>query len=327
MSSRWALFPSPDPPRNHSPAWRSGAATTARSLWKSTDASKHRGYNPGMPFLSDEKAQRLRYLWWATTQSVASDASCPSCGSASSRRLRRKYLVTSLFECPQCALRYRVPRETPQTAHKLYVEDESYKGRFAYGTPSQEELNALLQSNFSGSRNQYGRFIPVIQALGLPRGARVLDFGSAWGYGSFQIRQAGYQVFSYEIGKARAQFAREHLGCTTVDDLRELDATIDCFFSAHVIEHLPDPNHMFAEAVRLLVPGGHFVCFCPNGSPTRESVDPGYHRMWGQLHPLMITPGFMRWACQRHGLELVKIEGEIEAAKSDLLLVARKPAL
>jgi predicted RNA-binding Zn-ribbon protein involved in translation (DUF1610 family) len=276
-----------------------------------------------MRLFSPERSNRVRYFWWAAKQVVGSDTTCPSCGNAGTRLVRRKYLVTSLYECPDCALRFRVPRETSGKVQDLYVE-ESYRQGFTTALPSPEELAALLSRNFSGHGNHYGRFIAAIQALDLPRDARVVDFGSSWGYGSWQLRQAGFSAFSYEIGRDRAQFARDRLGCTMVDDLRTLDGTIDCFFSAHVIEHLPDPNIIFAEAAKLLVPGGSLICFCPNGSPTREKLDANYDRYWGQVHPLLITPEFMKWACKRHGFELVKIGrggNDIE-----LLTVARKPA-
>ena len=87
-----------------------------------------------------------------------------------------------------------------------------------------------------------------------------------------------------------------------VDDLRTLDGTIDCFFSAHVIEHLPNPNLMFEEAAKLLRPGGVFICYCPNGALEREQKHfDDYHRNWGKVHPLMLTPEFMKGEAQRYG--------------------------
>ena len=126
--------------------------------------------------------------------------------------------------------------------------------------------------------------------------ARIVDFGGSWGYASWQFRQAGFEVFTYEIGRERALYAKQKLGCTIMEDLRPLDGTIDCFFSAHVIEHLPNPNIFFDEAAKVLAPAGMIVCCCPNGAQERQQSEglDAYDKNWGKVHPLMITPGFMR---------------------------------
>ena len=52
----------------------------------------------------------------------------------------------------------------------------------------------------------------------------------------------------------------------------------DCFFSSHVIEHVPVPNRAFAYAQALLKADGLFLSFTPNGSaPCR-----GAHAEWEQ---------------------------------------------
>jgi ubiquinone/menaquinone biosynthesis C-methylase UbiE len=116
------------------------------------------------------------------------------------------------------------------------------------------------------------------------------------------MREAGFEVFSYEPGRVRAWYAQAKLGCTMVSDLRTLDGTIDCFFSSHVIEHLPNPHAMFEEAARLRRSGGMFVCFCPNGAEQRQLRDPvGYHTNWNRVHPLMLTPAFLLKAAKAYG--------------------------
>ena len=278
---------------------------------------------------------RLEYLLWATVHSVGSDTSCPACKAVNSRLVRRKYLVTALRECPRCGLRFRTPKDDPKGVEDFYRE-EVYKQGFTTDLPSEEELKAMLSTRFAGTEKDFSSRIDVLVAAGLPKGARILDFGSSWGYGNWQMREAGFEVFSYELGRDRALYAETKLGCTMVSDLRTLDGTIDCFFSAHVIEHLPNPHLMFEEAARLRRPGGMFVCFCPNGATQRQQRDPaGYHANWNKVHPLMLTPAFMLKAAEAHGFEQraafstpVSAE-EIREMKGngldgdDLLLIAR----
>jgi 2-polyprenyl-3-methyl-5-hydroxy-6-metoxy-1,4-benzoquinol methylase len=275
-----------------------------------------------MSMVSKVQPGKIEYLKWAATRCIGADKKCPGCGGNAAKLIRRKYLVTGLYECAVCRLRFRVPKESTERSENYYVE-EIYQQGFTTTLPSADELRGLRESRFAGTEKDFGEYIRVLRSL-LPSGARILDFGSSWGYGSWQMTEAGFDVFSYEIGRQRAQYAHEQLGCTMVEDLRSLDGTIDCFFSAHVIEHLPDPNVLFREAASLLRRGGVFVCFCPNGNPDREREDTTYHQIWGEVHPLYITPDFMRWACAKHGLASVEVRAGDKLVGPELLTVAHE---
>ena len=247
---------------------------------------------------------RFEYFLWAlkrSFQSSAGENACPACGGSQSKIVQRKYGVTALRQCKVCSLRFRTPKDDPGSAETFYVE-EVYKQGFTTDLPSQPELEAMLASRFAGTEKDFAYRIDVLRAAGLEPGARILDFGCSWGYGSWQMRQTGFDVFSYEIGRERARYAKEMLQCTMVDDLQTLDGTVDCFFSSHVIEHLPNPRIMFDAAERALRPGGLFVCFAPNGADEREKKDfAAYHQNWGKVHPLMLTPEFMLGEAGRRG--------------------------
>ena len=246
---------------------------------------------------------RFSYFSWAVQRCLrrAPDKTCPGCGSSDGRIVKRKYIVTSLRECSICRLRYRLPKDDPESTQKFYAE-ESYKQGFTTDLPSAVELQSMLESKFAGSEKDFSHRIDTLRGAGLRCGARILDFGCSWGYGSWQMREAGFEVLSYEIGRDRARYAHEYLQCTMVPRLDALAGTVDCFFSSHVIEHLPNPNIMFDIAVNVLRPGGLLVCYCPNGAPEREHSDPtAYHRNWGQVHPLMVGPDFLISEAERRG--------------------------
>ena len=241
---------------------------------------------------------KIDYLLWAfrkTLRGGSEATACPACGEKMTTLVRRKWLVTALRECPACLLRFRTPKDDPASVEKFYV-DEVYKQGFTTDLPSDDQLRAMMQSHFAGTEKDFSAKIDIFRAAGLKPGARIVDFGGSWGYASWQFRQAGFEVFTYEIGRERALYAKQKLGCTIMEDLRPLDGTIDCFFSAHVIEHLPNPNIFFDEAAKVLAPTGMIVCCCPNGAQERQQSEglDAYDKNWGKVHPLMITPGFMR---------------------------------
>ena len=280
----------------------------------------------------------MAYFLWAFKRTLGAGRTanaCPACEATNNFIVRRKYVVTALRECRNCSLRYRTPKDDAGAAEAFYA-DEVYKQGFTTDLPSAAELQAMMNNRFAGTEKDFGYRIEALAAAGLSPNSRILDFGCSWGYGSWQMRQAGFEVFSYEIGRERAQYAKAMLGCAMVSDLRTLDGTVDCFFSSHVIEHLPNPRPMFDEAEKALRPGGLFVCYCPNGAIEREKRDFGeYHKNWNKVHPLMLTPQFLKGEARRRGFVQCAVFGspvnndDIAASRDgkldggELLMIAR----
>jgi len=74
-------------------------------------------------------------------------------------------------------------------------------------------------------------------------------------------------------------------------------------FSAHVIEHLADPNLLWNVGTTTLGDGGLIVCFCPNVDPLLERIYRAlrYHQLWGKVHPLLVTSNFLQKSSKKHG--------------------------
>jgi SAM-dependent methyltransferase len=226
---------------------------------------------------------------------VKSRLSCPNCGCSKAHRMDRKYLVTELRRCDNCSLMFRIPTDDP-SANEAFYENE-YEQGFTTDIPSEAELHELMRSGFSGTEKDYTYYINVLKEMGLSHGARVFDFGCSWGYGSFQFGRAGFDVTAFEVAPSRRRFANEKLSVNTIDDMehaaREMAASFDCFFSAHVIEHVPSPAKAFDYALRLLKPNGIFVSFTPNGSKEHRIASPQWSKLWGQVHPNFIDDVFL----------------------------------
>ena len=159
--------------------------------------------------------------------------------------------------------------------------------------PGEDELARLTANAFRGTSTDWSRYRDILNALGVDPRARILDFGASWGYGSWQLAQAGYNVTAFEISRPRCRYAREKLGVDAYDDLTQIEGTFDVVFSAHVMEHVPSVAETIEYARSVLFPGGLFIAFTPNGNAAFRRANPlVWHKMWGQVHPQFLDDRF-----------------------------------
>jgi SAM-dependent methyltransferase len=133
----------------------------------------------------------------------------------------------------------------------------------------------------------------------------VLDFGSSWGYGTYQLQQHGLDAVGFEISKPRAEYGRKMLRLKIIDNLEELEklpaSAFDIVFSNHVVEHLPNIAAVFPLLTRLLKSNGFVFHVLPNfmGKVARS----GYWIKWiGEDHPIAPAMPFFEYAIPRAGL-------------------------
>jgi 2-polyprenyl-3-methyl-5-hydroxy-6-metoxy-1,4-benzoquinol methylase len=213
---------------------------------------------------------------------------CPSCGfPGSADVIDRKWLVTSLRRCQKCHLLYRVPTTTYRENERIY--QTKYKEGFTTELPDDATLNTLIRTKFKRSPKDYTIYVDVMRALGIHDKASIYDFGCSWGYGSYQLTAAGFDVEAFEISKPRAHFAADKLGIRLRNPEAMAENSVDVFFSAHVLEHVPSVEAVLKLADRILRAGGWFVAFTPNGSLERCCRDAvGWHQSWGFVHPQLL---------------------------------------
>lgn len=254
--------------------------------------------------------ERLAYFAtsaWKRVRGV--DCACPNCQSHAFVRVDRKYLVTELRRCGNCRLMYRAPSDSPSENEEYY--QEAYKSGFTTDLPDDAELEALVAQRFRTTDHSYATALKLLGDLGLETGASVFDYGCSWGYGAWQIRDAGYDVTAFEISRPRAEFARRKLNLKLLPEIPDpvapgaLAGRFDCFFTCHVVEHVPRPDSVVELARALLKPGGYFVAITPNGADAfRTKFPENWHRVWGKRHPNLIDPEYWRHALQAHPMLL-----------------------
>jgi SAM-dependent methyltransferase len=129
-----------------------------------------------------------------------------------------------------------------------------------------------------GFNPTYQRHVAAYRlAGGLLGPGRVLDLGCGTGHSYAELaprETVGTDIAaSVLVGQDRE---------TVVADMRRLpfpDASFASVFSVHSIEHVPDPERVIAEVMRVLAPGGRAIFVTPNRltfGRAEEIIDP-YH--------------------------------------------------
>ena len=237
--------------------------------------------------------QTIKHSKWFTTcvsRSLNKDRfACPNCGSSESTVIDSKFFVTNLRGCHNCALQFRTPTDPPEESKEYY--QQHYSMGFITDLPSPEVLSTLMKSKFENHEKSYSHITDLLKIF-YPQGGNIFDFGCSWGYGSWQIKEAGFSVFSYEISQSRSLYAKQKLGVEIVDLLNP-PTGLDIFFSNHVIEHVPSPSETIALARRVLKPDGLFIAITPNGSGAFKKINfSAWHMLWSQDHPNFLNEAF-----------------------------------
>lgn len=211
---------------------------------------------------------------------------------------RGRKWVLRLIECENCGLLFRHPLESQEAMTSFYQKAYRQPG-LTTGLPEPEQLERLAASRFAATEKSASPILALLHLLGLGPGARILDYGSNWGYTVFQLRAAGYRCEGYEPAVERADFAKL-LGVQQHVSLATVKGTFDVVLSSHVLEHVRNPKREIERQLSLLGAGGLVIGLTPNGSSERRISDPsGFRLAWGVVHPVLLTDSFL--ACSFPG--------------------------
>jgi phosphatidylethanolamine/phosphatidyl-N-methylethanolamine N-methyltransferase len=135
----------------------------------------------------------------------------------------------------------------------------------------------------------YNRLEQVIENLGIPPGAKVLEVGAGTGT-SFPAYPSHCEITGVDLAPdmlARARQKIQENGWSHIKvmemnalDLKFPDNTFDYVMAFHVVTVVPDPVRMVAEAKRVCKPGGrivivnHFTSEVPLLGSLTQALDP-----------------------------------------------------
>jgi hypothetical protein len=239
--------------------------------------------------------QKVKYFF-STIVGAAQKCLCPYCGSGACKEIDRKYYVTKLMECQVCHLYFRYPVDRKSENAIFYQAEYQESDKITTDLPDEGSLEKMKKEGFTEGDKNANRYLDLFARL-FPgeNSLRIIDYGSSWGYTSYQLKEAGHQVQGFEISLPRASYGIKNLNldiCTNEQSLRNNN---HIFFSSHVIEHHPDIASMIKLGRSLLAEGGYFIAFSPNGSHAFRLKSPEiFHRFWGKVHPNYLNADFYK---------------------------------
>lgn len=180
----------------------------------------------------------------------------------------------------------------------------------------------------------YNRLEQVIENLGIPPGAKVLEVGAGTGT-SFPAYPDHCEIIGVDLAPDMLARARQkiqengwpHIKVMEMNalDLEFPDNTFDYVMAFHVVTVVPDPVRMIAEAKRVCKPGGrivvvnHFTSEVPILGSLTQALDP-ITRWLGWRTDLRLKP-FVKTT----GLRVEKSYKLSKASLYDVLLCRNEP--
>jgi 2-polyprenyl-3-methyl-5-hydroxy-6-metoxy-1,4-benzoquinol methylase len=226
-------------------------------------------------------------------------STCPYCLSARTALVERKNGLWQLRRCDECLLNFRFPKDVPAESAGFY--QRAYRQDKVTDLPPEEDIQLHVANRFARVGRDLTTHLKTIQAM-MPRG-RILDYGCSWGYCVHQLAQAGYEASGYEVSRPRVEYGRK----TLKQDLTSDPATLpreafDAIYSAHVLEHIPNPRNCMTAFGELLKTGGKLFLYVPNcsGDDARK-LGVKWGPMINEKHVLALTAEFFHRNLPRHG--------------------------
>ncbi len=232
---------------------------------------------------------------------------CVVCGSANPSFLFRKD-GHDMVGCRQCGLVYVGEDPAGIDFGALYGE--------AYYTGGSDAVFADYVGQEAARRAHARRKLWWLRHVPprIARAGRLLDVGCAAGFFLAEA-SAHYAVQGVELSAWSSAYARDRLQVPVFTGTLQQAALpaghFDVITLWDVIEHVPDPVPLLAEAARVLKPGGRLVLSTGDwGSAYAQRQGAGWHLMTPPWHLSMFSRATLQRAAQAAGLRVLAWRSE-----------------
>lgn len=237
---------------------------------------------------------------------------CPACGS---QRLKAAFSAGPRFlRCRDCASMFDPYPPGPDQLREIYSGEDYFVKE---GDGGGSTLRGYPKDYVANRRNVEGKFGEALGHLEryVSQGL-LLDVGSGPGFLLTVARDRGWEPIGVDLNEWAVGYGRTELGLDIrLGQLGALDFDESSFTAVtmmDLIEHLPDPEPVVAEAARIVMPGGALAILTPDagsrvskllGARWPEVRRPGEHAVLfsvAGLTRLLARHGFV--ACGWHSI-------------------------
>lgn len=222
----------------------------------------------------------------------AVEVPCNLCGSNYTDLM---YVVggARVVQCRVCDLVYLNPRAEAEVAARNRTRD-----LVAHFAPLARRQRVTFER----------RLRQILKLLGRP--GRLLDVGCAAGGFMAVAREQGWSVAGVDVNGPATAHAREALGLDAVTGtLADLPGGgFDAVTLWDVVEHVPDPKGLIAQARERVAEGGLIALSVPNVASLAAWAGRERWPMFGDEHLTYFTPETIRKMVKFAGFEVLRVE-------------------
>jgi len=220
--------------------------------------------------------------------------SCPICKNSEVKCFYKNYpgfiekTQYEIFRCEICNTNFIPVENIDSNVYEIIYSDKNtigYDRYFSYANRIKEEENPL--EYLSNSESTY---FPAYKFLKNKKGLKILEVGCGYGYLSYALSKAGFDIKGIDISEKAIQFAKMNFGPNYfASDIKSYLGSskekYDLIVSTEVIEHLTDQNDFISDCLALLKSDGLILLTTPNKSYYRKKsiwqTDlPPVHTIW-----------------------------------------------
>jgi SAM-dependent methyltransferase len=248
---------------------------------------------------------------------LARPATCPVCGAAPTRNRFRNRVGFTFGWCPDHDVVLMDPVPTDDALTALYNSDAE---QFHWVGAGNDELVIEHAEDFDALVRFLGPATPPDRRL------RLLEVGCATG-GFLRGAASRFEVEGVELNEesaARARASGLNVRTGRIEDVPSAsgDDGFDVVVAIQLVEHLPEPGTLLAQAHRVLRPGGALYLATPAiDSASFAALGPDHTHVASFGHVALLSKAAMADLAQRHGFTVEQHEhyGGRDVALHDLV--------